>query len=44
MYPCTIMNASQDFLEGFTMQKARGAGQVPILFTTFAFNEDTGAA
>ena len=26
------------------MQKAWGAGQVPILFTTSAFNEDTGTA
>ena len=40
----SMYNASQGFLEGFSMQKARSAGPVPILFTAFAFNEGTGAA
>ena len=39
----SMYNANQDTLEGFSMQKARGAGPVSILFTAFAFNESTGA-
>ena len=39
-----MYNANQDTLEGFSMQKARGAGPVSVLFTAYAFNESTGAA
>ena len=39
-----MYNADQDFLSGFSMQKARGAGPVQILHSSFAFNEGSGAA
>ena len=40
----SMYNADQDFLSGFSMQKARGAGPVQILHSSFAFNEGSGAA
>ena len=39
-----MYNATEDFLEGFSMPKLRAGGQVAVLFTAFAFNEETGAA
>ena len=39
-----MYNASKDFLDGFSMPKLRGGGEVVINFTAFAFNEDSGAA
>ena len=37
-----MYNADEDKLEAFSLQKARGAGEVPIVFTQYALNETTG--
>ena len=39
-----MYHAIPGILEGFSMQKARGAGPVQILYAAFAFNESSGAA
>jgi len=39
-----MYNADEDKLEAFSLQKARGAGDVPVVFTQYALNESTGTA
>ena len=39
-----MYNANEDDIETFSLQKARGAGEVPIVFTQFALDGNTGTA
>jgi hypothetical protein len=37
-----MYNVHEDDIGAFSLQKARGAGQVPVVFTQYALNENTG--
>jgi len=38
----SMYNVHEDDIGAFSLQKARGAGQVPVVFTQYALNENTG--